>query len=331
MTLTITRLAIAVLILLASETRSPAEAQKSHVARIGIITNGSPDSSAASVDPFRQHLRELGYVEGRNIAFEVRYAEEVRYAATQPKRYRVLADDLVRLQVDVIVAAGTLATHGAKEATSAIPIVMVSVGDAVRAGFVRTLARPGGNITGQSFMAPELTVKGFDLLAEAFPRAKRFAWLFNPNMAREPAPALVAAARAKGVTVRPIALRRPDDLYPALAAMGQARLEALLVFAVNTSQLNQVVELAAKNRLPAVYGFREAADAGGLMSFGPKLSDLWKGAANYTDKILKGAKPSDLPVEQPTTFELVINLKTARALGHAIPASILARADVVVE
>jgi putative ABC transport system substrate-binding protein len=208
---------------------------------------------------------------------------------------------------------------------------MVSVGDAVRAGFVTSLSRPGGNITGQSFLAPELTIKGLDLLMEALPRAKRFGWLFNPNLTQEPAPALRAAARARSVTLQPLALRRPDDLKPALAVMGQTRPDALLVFAVNASQLGQVVEFAAKNRLPSVYGFREAVDAGGLMSVGPKLSDLWRGAANYVDKLLKGTKPADLPVEQPTKFELVINLKAATALGLTIPQTLLLRADQLIE
>lgn len=179
MTLTIIKVAMAVVVSLVLAGRPSAEAQQPHVARIGVISNGSPDSSAASVDPFHQRLRELGYVEGRNIALEVRYADEVRYAAEQRKRYRDIAAELAGLGVDVIVATGTLATHGAKEVTSTIPIVMVSVGDAVRAGFVTSLSRPGGNITGQSFLAPELTIKALDLLTEALPRAKRLGWLFK--------------------------------------------------------------------------------------------------------------------------------------------------------
>jgi putative ABC transport system substrate-binding protein len=269
MTLTIINFAMAVVVSLVLVGRPSAEAQQPHVARIGVISNGSPDSSAASVEPFRQRLRELGYVEGRNITIEIRYADEVRYAAAQRKRYRDIAAELAGLRVDVIVATRTLATHGAKEVTSTIPIVMVSVGDAVRAGLVTSLGRPGGNITGQSFLAPELTIKGLDLLTEALPRATRVGWLFNPNLTREPAPALGAAVRARGVTLQPLALRRPDDLKPALAAMGQPRPDALLVFAVNASQLDQVVEFAAKNRLPAVYGFREAVDAGGLCPSAP--------------------------------------------------------------
>ena len=310
-----------------------AEAQQPHVARIGIIQPGSPASSSASVDAFRQRLRELGYVEGRNLAVEVRYADEIRYAAAQPKRFRDVAEELVGLGVDVIVASSTLAARAAKEATSTIPIVMVSVGDAVRAGLVPSLARPGGNITGQSFLAPELTLKGFDLLMEVLPRAQRFAVLFNPEMVRNPtgSRALGDAARARGVTLQPVGIRRPGDLDAALAASGRARPSALLVFAVSAAQQTQIVDFAAKNRLPAVYGFREAVDAGGLISIGPELSALWKGAANYVDKILRGARPADLPVQQPTKFELVINLKTAKALGLTIPPSLLQRADQVIE
>jgi putative tryptophan/tyrosine transport system substrate-binding protein len=235
--------------------------------------------------------------------------------------------------VDVIVASGTLATRAAREVTSTIPIVMVSVGDAVGAGFVKSLPRPGGNITGQSFMGSELAAKGFDVLTEAFPRASRLAVLFNPEITPESTifRSLDVAAQARGVALQPIVFRRPEDLSPALAAMNKARPNALLVFAVPLDEQKRIVEFAAKNRLPALYTFREAVDAGGLISIGPKLIELWRGAANYVDRILKGAKPDELPVEQPTTFELVINLKTAKALGLVLPASVLARADRVIE
>jgi putative tryptophan/tyrosine transport system substrate-binding protein len=304
-----------------------AEAQpQARVARIGVILSGSTATLAASVDAFRQRLRELGYVEGRNIAIEV------RDAVAQPEGFRGLAAALVGRGVDVIVASSTLATRAAKEETSTIPIVMVTVGDAVGAGLVKSLSRPGGNITGHSFLGPELALKGFDLLTEALPRATRLAVLFNPETAPDAIfRALDTAAQARGVTLQPVGLRRPDDLNAALAAMGQARPHALLVFAVSALKENRIVEFAAKNRLPALYGFREAVDAGGLMSFGPNLLDLWLRTATYVDKILKGAKPGDLPVEQPTKFELVINLKTAKALGLTIPASVLARADQVIE
>ena len=325
MTPTITRLTRAVAVLLVLVAWLSAGAQQPRVARIGVITSGSPATSAASVDAFRQRLRELGYAEGRNVAIEV------RDAVAQPERFRERAAELVGLGVDVIVASGTSTTRAAKEVTSTIPIVMVSVGDAVGAGLVQSLARPGGNITGQSFMGREMALKELDLLMEALPRAKRVAALYNPEFAGATFGAMSAAAQSKGVTLQRVELRRLDDLDPALAAMGQARPNALLVFGVMTDQQIRIVEIAARNRLPAVYGFREAVDAGGLMSFGPKRPDLWRGAANYVDKILKGAKPGDLPVEQPTRFELVVNLKTAKALGIAIPPSVLARADHVIE
>ncbi len=321
---------------------SAAQAQQGgKVIRVGVLQSGSPATSADLVEAFRQRLRELGYVEGRHIAIEVRYADDSRYTAAQkPKRYRDLAAELVGLPVDIVVASGTPATRAAKEMTSTVPIVMVSVGDAVAAGLVRSLAQPGGNVTGQSFMGPEMALKELDLLAEAFPRAKRIAALFDPAIAtiartpaREPVGihAVGAAARARGVVLQPVEIQRPDDLERALAPVGKARPDAMLVYAVNFAQLSRIVEFAAKHRLPAIYGSRTAVDAGGLMSFGPKLPELWQGAANYVDRILKGAKPGDLPVEQPTTFEFVVNLKTAKTLGVTIPPALLARADEVVQ
>jgi putative ABC transport system substrate-binding protein len=325
MTPTITRFSRPVVVLLVLVASLSAAAQQPRVARIGVITSDSPAMLASTADAFRQRLRELGYVEGRNVAIEVR-------AAAQPERFRELAAELVALGVDVIVASGTATTRAAKEVTSTIPIVMVGVGDAVLAGLVQSLPRPGGNITGQSFMGPDIGLKGFDLLMAVVPRTKRVAALYSPEIPPSAAfDALRAAAHSKGVTLQRVELRRADELDSALAAMGQARPSAMLAFAVRTDQLIRLVEIAAMNRLPVVYGFREAVDAGGLMSFGPKRPDLWRGAANYVDKILKGVKPGDLPVEQPTTFELVVNLKTAKALGLTIPASILARADHVIE
>jgi putative tryptophan/tyrosine transport system substrate-binding protein len=189
-------------------------------------------------------------------------------------------------------------TRAAKEVTSTIPIVMVSVGNAVAAGFVKSLPRPGGNITGQSMMGAETGLKGFDLLMEVLPRAKRVAALYSPEVAASVALGVLGgAAKSKGVTLQPVELRRPNDLNPALTAMGQARSDALLFVGVRFEQQIQIVEIVARNRLPAVYGTREAVDAGGLMSFGPRIPDLWRGAANYVDKILKGAKPSDFPLD----------------------------------
>jgi len=298
----------------------PVRAQQLRIARIGIITSGS----AELVDAFRQRLRELGYAEGRNIVIEVR-------AVAQSERFREVAAELVGLGVDVIVASGTATTRAAKEVTSSIPIVMVSVGDAIVAGFVKSLARPAGNITGQSFLAPELGLKGLDLVKEVIPKAKRVAALYGPEIDSSAGfRALSAAAQSKGMALQRVELRKADDLGTALAAMGQARPDALLVFGMRLDQQIQIVEIAAKDRLPAVYGFREAVDAGGLMSFGPRLPDLWRGAANYVDKIIKGAKPADLPIEQPTKFVYVINLTTAKTLGLTIPPSVLARADEVI-
>jgi putative tryptophan/tyrosine transport system substrate-binding protein len=290
---------------------------QAQVSRIGVIPSGSPAMSAASLDAFRQRLRELGYVEGRNIAIEI------RYAVAHPERFRGLAAELVGLGVHVIVASSTLATRAARDETSTIPIVMVTVGDAVGAG-VKSLSRPGGNITGHSFLGPELALKGFDLLTEALPRATRLAVLFNPEIAPDPLGfrTLGAAAQAKGVTLQPVELRRSDDLNPALAAMGQARPNALLVFAASPVQQNRIVEFAAKNRFPALYGFREAVDAGGLMSFGPKLFELWRGAGNYVDKILKGAKPADLPIEQPIGHSSLVELAGRNPPGSPPPRTV---------
>ena len=321
MTPTITRLTRALVVLLVLVTWRSAEAQQPRVARIGVITNSSP----ALVDALRQRLRELGYAEGRNISFEVR-------VVAQPERIREVAAELVGLGLDIIVTSGTATTRAAKEVTSTIPIVMVSVGNPIAAGFAKSLPRPGGNVTGQSLMGPETGLKGLDLLMEVLPTAKRVAVISSPEVVPGAAlNVLGAMARAKGVTLQPVELRRPGDLDSALVTKGQARPDALLFFGLRFEQQVQIVEIVARNRLPAIYGTREAVDAGGLMSFGPRLPDLWRGAANYVDKILKGAKPGDLPVEQPTTFEVVVNLKTAKALGIAIPPSVLARADHVIE
>jgi len=284
-----------------------AGAQEPRVARIMIIAHGFPAMWAAYVETFRQRLRELGYVEGRNVAIDVR-------AVAQVERFREQAAELVRLGVDVIVTSGTATTRAVKEVTTTVPIVMVGVGDAVMSGLVQSLPRPGGNVTGQSFQGPDIGVKGLDLLMEVLPRTKRVAALYSPEMSgRAGFNALAAMAQSRGVTLQRVELQRADDLDSTLVGMRQARPTAVLAFAVRTDQLIPLVEIAAKNRLPTVYAFRETVEAGGLMSFGPKLTDLWRGAANYVDRILKGAKPADLPVQQPTKFELVINFKTAKA------------------
>ena len=300
---------------------------QAQVARIGVISSGAIATSVTLFDAFRDRLRELGYAEGQNISIES------RVAAGQPGQLRDVATELVGLRVDVIVASGTLATRAARDVTSTVPIVMVGVGDAVGAGLVKSLPRPGGNITGQSFMGAELAAKGIDVLTEVFPRASRLAMLFNPDIAPESTTLrpVDAAARARGVTLRPVVLRRPDDLNSGLAAVKKERPNALLVFALSVDEVKRIVEFAATNRVPAAYTFREAVDAGGLMSLGPNRIELWRGAANYVDRLLKGANPADLPVEQPTKFELVINVKTAKALGLTIPQSLLVRADEIIQ
>jgi len=301
---------------------------QSQVARVGVIPTGSAAKSAPFIDVFRQRLRELGYVEGRNIAVEIRYPGD------HVEGYREAAVELVALKVDVIVAAGTGATRAARQQTSTIPIVMVGVADALLAGFVKTLSRPGGNATGQSFLGAELHDKGFDLLTEALPRVKRIAMIYDPAIAIHDPPELKnvrAAAQAKGVSIVPVRVRPADDLSTALATMGEAPPGALHVFAVTIAEQPRIADFAAKHRMPAICSFSEAVDAGALMSYGPNFSEFWRGAASYVDKILKGAKPADLPVEQPTAFELVINLKTAKALGITLPPSVLARASKLIQ
>ena len=298
------------------------------VPRVGLlITGSSPGQSYLSA--FRQGLHELGYVEGHSIATEYRWAEG-KY-----ERLPDLAAELVRLKVDVIVAVATPAVQAAKQATKAIPIVMLSVGDPVASGFVASVARPGGNITGLANIATELVGKQLQLLREVLPNVSLVTVLWNPtnpsnaSQLREAA----AAARALGVRVQPLEAQGPSDIDRAFVVMTKDRAGALLVLSDSMfiAQRERIADLATKSRLPAVYGLRPHAEAGGLMAYGANLLDLVRLAATFVDKILKGAKPADLPVEQPTRFELVINLKTAKALGLTIPPSVLGRADQVIE
>ena len=298
------------------------------VARIGVIASGSAAISAPFLDVFRKRMRELGYIEGRNIAFEIRYPGD------DPNGYRDVAAQLVTLKVDVIVTSGSGATRAAIQQTGTIPIVMVGVADPVATGFVKTLSRPGGNATGQSFLGVELNLKGFDLLTEALPRAKRIALLYDPALFVVDPPEFSNvrdAAQAKGVTIVPVRVRRLDDLSSALATMREAPPSALHVFAVRITEQSRIAEIAAKHRLPAICSFGEAVNVGALMSYGPNFFEFWRGAASYVDKILKGAKPADLPVEQPVAFELVINLKPAKTLGITLPTSVLTRADRLIQ
>jgi len=304
--------------------------QPKKVPRIGYLSVSSPSAMSTRTEAFRQGLRELGYVEGKNIVIEWRSAEGKR------DRLPSLAAELVRLKVDIIVTAGPPATRSAKEATVTIPIVFAQDGDPVASGFVASLARPGGNITGLSTLAPELSGKRLELLKEIVPRLSRVAVLGNST---NPANAQVLketelAAGVFGVKLQYLDVLDPKDIETAFRAASKGRADAVLMTVsggVVLSQRTQVVELAAKSRLPAMYIIREYVETGGLMSYGVSLIDLDRRAATYVDKILKGAKPADLPVEQPTKFEFIINLTAAKQIGLTIPPNVLVRADKVIK
>jgi len=277
-------------------------------------------------------LRELGYTEGQNIAIERKFGEG------DADRLRRLATELVERQVDAIVALGTPAARAAKEATTTIPIVFSPIADPIGSGLVANLARPGGNITGITFMAPELGGKRLELLKQAVPGMTRVGVLSHPG---DPSEATVksvleqteAAARALGVQLLRLEAQGPNDFDRVFAAMSRERVGGLILIpsAMFIDERRRIVNVVVKDRLPAMFYFREFAEVGGLMSYGPNFRELFRRAATYVDKILKGAKPGDLPVEQPTKFELVINLKTAKTLGLVIPQSLLQQADQVVE
>jgi len=294
------------------------------VPRVGYLSPVSAGAPGYSI--LRQSLRELGYVEGQNIAFQESFAEG--YSDRMP----ALAAELVRQHVDVIVAASRPAIRAAKEATKAIPIVMITGDDPVRSGFVASLARPGGNVTGVSVMTPELGSKRLELLKEVVPRVTRLAVLWSPAPQRE-LRVTRAAADKLGLALKLMDVRNADDLARAFAVLEKERPDALtMLFDGLTSGYRGLVgDFAKKHKLPTVFGAREFAEAGGLMSYAPDIADGFHRAATYVDKILKGAKPGDLPIEQPTKFELVINLKTAKALGLTIPQSLLVRADKIIE
>ena len=278
---------------------------------------------------FRQQLRELGYVEGQNIAFEA------RFAGGKLEQLRALAQVLVRLNVAVIVTGGSAASLEAKRATGKIPIVMATGADQVSLGLVVSLARPGGNVTGMSSITSELTGKRLELLREVLPRMTRLAVLWHSdNIASAPAIRdLEAAARSSRVALQNLGVSTAKDFAGAFSAATQERAEAVFVVAGPSffAERQRIAGLALKHRLPTMHGPSEYVEAGGLLSFAPSYPDLFRRAAVYVDKILKGAKPGDLPIEQPTKFELVINLKTAKALGVAIPQAVLLRADRVIE
>ncbi len=302
-----------------------AEAQQAgKVSRIGVLVASSAASVSPRIGVFRKGLREHGYVEGKNIAFEYRYAEG------KLARLPELAAELVGLKVDVIVTASASAVQAAQKATSTIPIVFFAVADPVATGLVESLARPGKNITGLSIQGPELDGKRLELLKEAVPKTGRVAVLFGPAYPRRETE---IAAQALGIQIISLPVRELGDFEPAFETARKENAHALLTSPhplINTVR-ERIVEFAAKNRLPAMYGGPEFVEAGGLMSYAPSYTDLFRRAATYVDKILKGAKPADLPVEQPTKFELVINLKTAKTLGLTIPQTLLLRADQVIE
>jgi putative ABC transport system substrate-binding protein len=303
--------------------------QPGKVPRIGILPPRPISERVHLWEAFRQGLRELGYVEGQNILLVFPSGE------VKPERLLHLAAELVSLKVDVIVAAAIVAVQAAKEATKTIPIVMPVASDAVETGLVASLARPGGNITGLTLISSQLSGKRLELLKEVVPRLSRLAVLSNPTTPAVP-PQMrdtKVAVRALGVQLQPLEVRGPDDFERVFQAATKERAGALITLddALLFTQRTRVVKLAAKSRLPAIYGFREFVDAGGLMSYAANTSDMYRRAGAFVDKILKGAKPADLPVEQPTKFEFVINLKAAKQIGLTIPPNVLARADKVIK
>ncbi|MCW5658283.1 MAG: ABC transporter substrate-binding protein [Burkholderiaceae bacterium] len=315
----------AVLLLLAP---LPVIAQVAVPRRIGYLAAGPAGSGFQ--DAFRAGMRDLGWAEGRNISIEFRFAD------THYERLPELAAELVRLNVEVIVAQPTAAAYAARGATKSIPIVMVNVGDPVRLKLVDTLGRPGGNATGTAFsVGLESIAKSLQLFRETVPNLRRLAVLSNPANPAQPLTIsdLRASAKTLGLELLLLEARQADEFDAAFAAMTKERVEGLLVvpeafFILHGARL---AELASKHRIPTMHGVRQNVDTGGLMSYGPRLTDASRRAASYVDRILKGAKPADLPIEQPSKFDLVINLKTARALGLAIPQSVLLRADEVIE
>jgi len=297
------------------------------VPRIGILAPGVPPRPG--IEALRQGLRDLGYREGHSIILEYRWDQG------QPDQWRRLVAELIQVPVDVMIAAaGDPSVQAAKEATATVPIVMVS-SHPVGTGLVASLARPGGNITGMAILSPELSSKRLELLKELVPALAQVAVLYDPAF---PAAALDLAATQRaaqvlGVTLQVVAVHAPEEFEPAFASMMRERAEAVILLATPafTAHRAQLVALAARHRLPAMYYWRDFVDEGGLIAYGPHLPDVFRRVASYVDKILKGARPSDLPVEQPTKFELIINLKTAKALGITIPPPLLFLADEVIQ
>jgi putative ABC transport system substrate-binding protein len=302
--------------------------QPTKVSRIGFLSAPSPSAVSARAEAFRQGLHDLGHVEGQDVAIEYRYAEG------KLDRFPALAAELVRLKVDVIVTGTSAGTRSAKEATATIPIVMAQDGDPVGNGFVASLARPGGNITGLSSLAPEISGKRLELLKEIGPKFSRVAVFGNsasPGTAQSLKESELAAG-AFGVQLQYLDVRNPKEIENAFRDASKGRADAVLVLAspIFNVQRKQIVDLAVKSRLPVIYYAPEWVQDGGLMSYGVSYTDLYRRAATYVDKILKGTKPADLPVEQPKKFEFIINLKAAKQIGLTIPPNVLARADKVI-
>jgi ABC-type uncharacterized transport system substrate-binding protein len=308
----------------------PANAQPAKKApRIGVLHAVSADSASQTAAAFTQGLRERGYVEGQNVVVERRFADG------RAERISEICAELVRLKVDIIVTTTDVAIATVKQQTQTIPIVMASSTDPVGTGFVASLAHPGGNVTGLTSISPELSAKRLELLKEAVPGLLRVAIMWNPDVrgAVLDYKETQNAARSLQVQLQPVEVSRADDFDRAFSALTTGRAEALIVVgsAFAFTNRSQIASLALKNRLPTMFGVRENVDDGGLISYGPNVAELWRRAATYVDKILKGAKPGDLPIEQPTKFELIINLKTAKALGLTLSSSLLRRADEVIQ
>jgi putative ABC transport system substrate-binding protein len=302
--------------------------QPTSIPRIGFLITASPSTMSTWVEAFRQGLRELGYVEGKNILTEHRYAEG------KLDRLPALADELVRFQVHIIVTAGSSSTRAAKRATATIPIVMAFDDDPVGSGFAASLARPGANITGSSTLSPEIRAKQLELLKEIVPKLSRVGVLGDvtrpgiPQALRE----INLAADALRVHIQFLEVRDPKDIETAFRAVSKEQADAVLVLPspITFSHRRRVIAFAEQGRLPAMFSFPEFVEDGGLMSYGANIADLYRRAATYVDKILKGAKPADLPIEQPTKFELIINLRAAKQIGLTVPPTVLARADRVI-
>jgi putative ABC transport system substrate-binding protein len=329
----ITRRRLLALIALGALPVLPSLAQQlSKVRRIGFLavrSRSTPSNPDVYYDAFVQGMRELGYVEGKNLVIEWRFADG------KFERLPDLASELVRMKVEVIVTHAGSATEALKRTTSSIPIVTAPMADPVGDGFAASLARPGGNITGLSLMNVDLAPKRFELLKLIMPGLPRAAVLVNPGNPSHPSilKSVQAAARQIGVKVLPVDARTQEEIERGFAVMRRERADAVIVLSdpFFTGQQRQFTELAARNRLPSMFSFRENVEAGGLISYGPNLADFYRRAATYVDKILKGAKPGELPIEQPTKIHLAINRKTAKALGLTIPQEFLLRADEVIE